>query len=127
MVSETQVDRIAEGLDLLAVKSYENAESKGFHDVMKVIHRAVELHNPDFVKQTEVILSLARHALIHAEVAEMSEAVRKGDKVNLGEEMADVAIRLGDEAFRSNVSLGEETISKMGVNASRPFMHGKLA
>jgi NTP pyrophosphatase (non-canonical NTP hydrolase) len=86
--------------------------------------------------QVNIHFVLAKLALVHSEVSEVLEAVRKqqgDDKVV--EEMADIIIRLldlyaGMKEFgwlASDVSLDAIVDRKAGVNATRPQMHGNLA
>lgn len=62
--------------------------------------------------------------LIHSEVSEALEAYRKGDDDNLGEELADVAIRLMDMCEAFNIDLEAEIMKKHDYNKSRPYRHG---
>lgn len=70
--------------------------------------------------------------LIVCELAEGMESLRatsisghlEGDG-NLGEELADASVRLGDTATMLRVALGDEQIRKMLINESRPHKHGK--
>lgn len=68
-------------------------------------------------------------ALIHSEVSEALEGDRNGiaadEKGGLGEELADVVIRVFDLAAAQGIAIGSVIAHKMEVNASRPKMHGK--
>lgn len=64
-------------------------------------------------------------ALIHGEVSEALEAVRKDDHPNFAEELADVVIRVEDLAGGSGVDLEGEIVRKMAKNKVRPKLHGK--
>lgn len=64
-------------------------------------------------------------ALIHTELSEMLEAVRKGDRHNEAEEAADILIRLLDYCGHYGIDLGEALQFKQLNNYSRPFRHGK--
>lgn len=71
-------------------------------------------------------------ALLHSEVSEMLEAVRKPhadkhcpDFSNEEIEAADVLIRLLDYTHGHKLRLGRATLAKMAFNSGRPFMHGK--
>lgn len=63
-------------------------------------------------------------ALLHSEVSEAYEAVRKADADNFAEELADVLIRLLDTAERADVDLGEEVGRKLTRNTQRGYRHG---
>lgn len=62
--------------------------------------------------------------LIHAEVSEAVEALRKGDWVNFEEELADIAIRLFDTCGNHDINLGQSIDKKMEKNRSRSYRHG---
>lgn len=104
------------GLDALAAILHETAISKGFWDGPK---------NHDKIGN--------KLALVHSEVTEVLEAIRKnkGSK-EVVEEMADVIIRLLDlYAAMMNAgfvehSLDEELSNKMAVNKGRQKLHGNL-
>ena len=75
----------------------------------------------------------AKIALMHSELSEALEALRKpGESEHLpgesqlGEELADVFIRLAHFAYKHDVDLGDLVLKKMAFNAGRPYMHGKL-
>jgi NTP pyrophosphatase (non-canonical NTP hydrolase) len=93
----------------LCEKSHENAVKHGFWDgVMDTpIHR------------NSVLM------LIVSEVGEACEALRCGDDANFAEELADVAIRLGDACGAWDIDLEAEIVRKMAKNKSRSRKHGK--
>jgi hypothetical protein len=64
-------------------------------------------------------------ALIHGEVSEALEVLRKDDHLNFAEELADVVIRVADLAGGSGVDLEGEITRKMAKNKARPKLHGK--
>ena len=104
------------GLDALAAILHENAIAKGFWE--------------GSINHDKIGNKLA---LVHSEVTEVLEAIRKnkGSK-EVVEEMADVLIRLLDiyAAMRNGElithSLDEELKLKMEKNLSRPRLHGNL-
>ena len=78
--------------------------------------------------------TLAKLDLIHSEVSEATEAVRKPgpDKhcpefTNLEGELADIVIRVMDLAGALYMDLGDAVLEKMRHNTTRPFKHGKEA
>ena len=104
------------GLDALAAILHETAREKGFWDGE---------YNHDKIGN--------KLALVHSEVTEVLEAIRKSqDSENVVEEIADVIIRLLDvyAAMRNEEqvlhSLDEVLESKMNKNKERPRLHGNL-
>lgn len=63
--------------------------------------------------------------LIVSELGEACEALRKGDCEGFAEELADVAIRLGDCCGAWGIDLEAEVKRKMAKNKLRPYKHGK--
>lgn len=66
-----------------------------------------------------------RLMLIVSELSEALEALRHNDEDNFKEELADVAIRLGDLCGGLHINLEKEIQKKMKINESRPYKHGK--
>lgn len=105
-------------LNDLAADIYRNAKEKGFHE-----------YTPEFGKPgVDARHLLSWMALITTEVAEASEAIRKGDKENFMEELADICIRVFDSAEALGINLEQAIVDKMEKNRNRPHRHGgKLA
>lgn len=104
------------GLDALAAVLHETAIEKGFWD---------GVINYDKVGN--------KLALVHSEVTEVLEAIRKNKgSEEVVEEMADVLIRLLDiyAAMRNSGdlihSLDEILEKKININKERPRLHGNL-
>ncbi len=104
------------GLDALAAILHETAREKGFWDGE---------YNHDKIGN--------KLALVHSEVTEVLEAIRKSQgSEKVVEEMADVIIRLLDvyAAMRNEEqvlhSLDEVLKNKMNKNKERPRLHGNL-
>jgi NTP pyrophosphatase (non-canonical NTP hydrolase) len=71
-------------------------------------------------------------ALMHSELSEGLEAVRKdleSDHIpgfsGIEEELADTIIRIVDYAVQKDLRLGEAVFAKMRFNLTRPFKHDK--
>lgn len=62
---------------------------------------------------------------INTELCEAMEAWRDDDKPHVGEELADVAIRLFHTASALNINLDDEIKRKMEINKHRPVHHGR--
>jgi len=104
------------GLDALSALLHETAREKGFWDG-EYTHDKVG----------------NKLALVHSEVTEVLEAIRKNQgSEKVVEEMADVIIRLLDiyAAMRNEEavlhSLDEVLQKKMDINKDRPKLHGNL-
>ena len=107
-------------LDQMAFDLHDNAVEKGFW----------EPNNPD----THVVFYIKQLAMIHSEVSEVLEAIRKEkgeDKIV--EEFADIIIRVLDlyagmlEDGVAMDSLEDTLVRKAAINVDRPRMHGVLA
>jgi len=63
-------------------------------------------------------------ALIHSEVSEALEAVRKNDRDNFLEELADTLIRVLDLAASQTEDFEKVVADKLAVNRTRGYRHG---
>jgi len=70
---------------------------------------------------------LAHVALIHSEASEATEAVRKLDKANFEEELADVLIRALSIAYGLGLDLDLAVVNKLKKNLGRAHRHGMKA
>lgn len=113
-------------LDDLSFAAHDNAKKKGFNRAQELVDLLLERRhiNSEEHEMLTTNVQLAKVALIHSELGEMTEAIRKGDVENEEEEAADVIIRLGDYAGCYGVSLHTATEEKMTKNLERPYMHG---
>jgi NTP pyrophosphatase (non-canonical NTP hydrolase) len=113
-------------LDATAKELHDNAVEKGFWE-----------HNKS---DTNIIFYLKQLAMVHSEVSEVLEAIRKEQGAEkIVEEFADILIRVldlywgmtRDGALRTeegyNVSLHDMFEQKIDINRDRPRMHGVLA
>ena len=62
--------------------------------------------------------------LIHSEVSEALEAYRKGDDVDLTEELADIIIRVCDMAGALDLDIETAVLDKNEFNKTRSYRHG---
>lgn len=67
-------------------------------------------------------------ALIHSEASEGCEAIRKNNRENFTEELADVIIRCLSAAAGLELDIGQAVIAKLEKSSKRGYRHGgKLA
>ncbi len=66
--------------------------------------------------------------LIHSEVSEALEAYRnstpEGEKGWLGEELADIVIRVWDMSYQYEIDIAKEVNKKHEINKKREYRHG---
>jgi len=110
-------------LDDVGFTIHANAVEKGFYDPLSRLD-----------EQDYIIFYLKQLAMIHSEVTEVLECLRKSKGPEaVADEMADIFIRLVDLysllRLKGEVDkpLSEAVLSKMGVNSSRPRLHGVKA
>lgn len=108
--------------------AHENAVQKGFWDDVNVADEdgiQVAFNEDLEVTSDENNAISTRLMLIVGELSEAQEGLRKDDRDNFKEELADVAIRLGDLCGGLGIDLEAEIIKKMDKNKNRPYKHGK--
>lgn len=107
-------------LEELAFAIHSNAINKGFW----------EPNTPD----NHIIFYMKQLAMIHSEVTETVESIRKeSGEEKIVEEMADIIIRLldlwagmqRDGAVRTTIT--DALLQKIAINTERPRLHGVLA
>lgn len=118
MTLETQ---FIKSVNDMAKTAHANSRAKGFWDVPNV-------------DTSEVTWKMSRIALMHSELSECLEGLRKDlpdDHLPHRSmevcELADTLIRVLDYCGAYNLPLGEVILEKMAYNTSRPFMHNKKA
>lgn len=108
----------------LTEKAYANAKEHGFwEDYYKLRDGAIGDGQIRSQMMNNAIAT--KLMLIVSELAEALEALRHGDEDNFAEELADVAIRLGDLCGGLEIDLEAEIEKKMAKNKSREYKHGK--
>lgn len=113
-------------LDSIAKDIHDVSMDKGFWRKVYIDGRSYPAKDIDFM--------LAKLALVHSEVSEVLEAMRKQmDEEKIVEELVDIFIRLMD-FYAGAKATGWVTSSfddilekKIGINKERPPMHGNLA
>lgn len=111
-INEENVNEMIRGLNHMCERSHNTARAKGFWQG---------------VYTEDVNVQLAKLMLMVTEVAEAAEDVRTGNREHLGEELADIVIRVGDFCGALGVNLGDKVFQKQQKNEKRVYMHGKLA
>lgn len=74
-------------------------------------------HNPPCGITTDLLL-------IHSEVSEACEALRKDDKESVKEELADIIIRVFHVAEKNGFNIEKAVWDKHYKNMQRPYRHG---
>jgi len=96
---------------------YENARDKGFWEDF---HNVLDTQKITFGIATQL-------ALIHSEVSEALEALRKYDMENFEEELADIVIRVMNLSERFGIDLMGQILLKHTLNTQREYKHGGKA
>jgi len=101
-------------------------EAKGFHTPHDIAGPISGRHL-ESGRITNADLMLSKLMLVTTEVSEAAEAVRRGDRENFAEELADAVIRILDIAGTANIDLAQVLAGVMVRNLNRPTRHGKVA
>lgn len=122
---------------MFAAMANANSREHGFYDERDNAEKILRNYGPfpeDMVQKYLLDVRLSEIALIHSELGEMTEGVRKpGPDQHLPEftqeevEAADTFIRLMVYAQEWGLRFAEAVVAKMEFNSNRPFMHGKGA
>lgn len=116
IITEEQDRQFSASVDAMAIMIQERNAEKGFWDEGRMRNKGELM------------------ALMHSEISEMLEAVRRkvpamAEKVpeftEEEEELADLFIRGLDYAGGFGLRLGDAILAKLKYNAMRPFKHGK--
>jgi len=110
-------------INKLCEDAHENAIVHGFYEDWDIPLMLVD--KPNLMLEAENALISKRLLLVVGEVSEAMEALRKDDRKNFKEELADVCIRIFDLAGCLDVDLEAEITRKMKKNKLRPYKHGK--
>ena len=123
-------------LNTLRDAAHRNAVDKGFHNDRDEITELLGGHIPLLTNYGRVAVA-SRLALIHSEVSEALELIRKDDNVKhdtyakdgkpigFSSELADIIIRVLDLSGLLGINIGKAVVEKLEYNASREYRHGK--
>lgn len=115
-------------INTLIKDAHENAVKHGFHDLTDSINKKM-LTSDLFTSEEKQAITNAfisqKLMLIVGEASEAMEALRKNDKENFDEEIADIAIRVADFSGNYGIDLDTEIRKKMDKNKLRSYKHGK--
>lgn len=120
-------------IDTVASIIFNANRAKGFYDdePFQTVSGMASIEE-DCLHQKRIYLG-NKIALMHGELSELHEAIRKDIKVSehipefsaIEEEVADTIIRLLDFAGYNELRLAQAIKAKLIYNQSRPYKHGK--
>ena len=128
-MSTVQAGAFLDAIEFGKAAAYGNSKEKGFWEDQERILSVLDGDDRTYVDDAFVAQKIA---LMHSELSEGLEGLRKNlpdshcpEYSSLEVELADNIIRILDLAGCYNLRLGEAIIANMEYNASRPYKHGK--
>lgn len=100
----------------MAIEAFNTAEVKGFHKGPENMNIPTKL--------MLIVTELAEALEDHRRGAIATTFDENGKPHGFAQELADVAIRLGDLAEILDINLEAEIVMKLKYNKTRPIMHG---
>lgn len=107
--------------------AHRNAIDHGFWEEEQniITKMCVKEFENEEIKAVKRAFMCQRLMLIVSEVSEAVNALRKDDKENYAEDLADIILRTSDTSLGDTVDIEKEIKKKMKKNRSRPYKHGK--
>jgi len=126
---------VALAIEELCTSAFGNSVDHGFwEDYLRISHLISDNGLGGDAIKYELDIKLSKIDLMHSELGEMTEGVRKPrpdehcpDFTSEEIELADCLIRAFDYAGAFGLRLGQAIEAKMEYNKSRPYKHGKGA
>lgn len=136
-MSDEHKIHIAKGVRFLQRVCYNLAQSKGFHERWRSPLEAMALVTSEVGEAVEAVRKIASpyEPDYKPELGSYNDDVNNHLSEHIGndgysayaEELADIVIRVMDEADDRNIDLAGAILSKLDYNMSRPHKHGKKA
>ena len=137
----TDADKLGFIAGIRAVSGWSHSINRhnGFWEPLEELHKLAAVHDAVHgrgVAETALVqIILGRIDLVHSELSEATEAVRKHpvrawsstEKDSLVSEMAGTVVRIMDLCEWLGLPLGEAVIAEVNRNSTRGHMHGNKA
>lgn len=126
-----EIQQNLDALQSLAEDINRWAVGKGFQTLPEELQQFLVKCSPEAAIFVERLIKSQKIALMHSELSEQLEGVRKPGPSDLEgfsqdeEEVADLIIRALNYAGQWKLRIGAAIGAKMAKNEGRPFMHGK--
>lgn len=129
-ISDEHKIHVSKGVRFLQRVCYNIAESKGFHERWRSAMESMALVTSEIGEAVEAVRKIdpditATKDYNAAIDATLSEHIGNYGYSSYAEELADIVIRVMDEAEDRHIDLASAILIKLEYNMSRPYKHGK--